>query len=113
MKKKIKTLIILVILTTQSLSAGYSIVPSSNTNKFMESVHKNNERYSEVYSDKTNNGFRTYIYRLNFQIIAQIAGHGHIATVSGLKDDFSRLERKIVEAQKEILSKKSPLEKTK
>ena len=107
MKKIIGTLIVLVVLTTQSLAAGYSIITSSDTNKFMESVDKNNKKYSEIYSDETNDGFRTYIYRLDFQIIAQVGGHGHIATITGLESDSTGVQKKIVEAKREILSKES------
>lgn len=107
MKKMVAAMVMYVVLTGQLMAAGFSVIKMDEPDKFMDSVVKNKKKYCKVISDNISHGFRTYVYRLDFQIIAQVAGHGYVATVIGLEDETGDMVKKIDEAKEEILGLES------
>jgi len=102
MEKSLGALMLSFVLTVQSMGAGYSIVSHKNPEKFMETVRKYRKKYCKVLGEKVTEDFEVYIYRLKFQIIAQVGGHGHVATITGLKSEEENIVKKIEEAKQEI-----------
>lgn len=102
MKRLLILFMLLLIIPIELMAAGYSIVNYTDTSKFMRSVKEHKKKYSEVLETESDSGFELYIYRLDFQIIAQLAGENHIGIVTGLTSEINDIKRTIEEVKRKI-----------
>lgn len=89
-------------MTIQIFGAGYTILDYSNPNKFMKRVRANKNKYDKVFLDQFKNDIEIYIYKLDFQIIAQVGGASHVATVVGPISHPKEFLDKLLEAKNRI-----------
>ncbi len=89
-------------MTIQIFGAGYTILDYSNPNKFMKRVRANKNKYDKVFLDQFKNDIEIYIYKLDFQIIAQVGGSSHVATVVGPISHPKKFLDKLLEAKNRI-----------
>ena len=74
----------------------------SNPNKFMKKVRLRKNKYDKVFLDYFKSNIEVYVYKLDFQLIAQVGGESHIATVVGPVSDPNNFLEKLSEARERI-----------